>query len=92
MLLYIRAICEGNFQLYVESLTTVVPWMFAFDHTLYCKLRPVHTRDKMLLSQKHLNLLEEFCAGQFAVHKADNKCSAMAIDQCHEQSNAIIKG
>ena len=26
------------------------------------------------------------------VHKTDNTFSAMAIDQCHEQNDAIIKG
>ena len=25
------------------------------------------------------------------MHKTDNKCPAMAIEQCHEQTNAIIK-
>ena len=45
----------------------------------------------MLLSQKHLNVLQEFCAGKFMVHKTDNICSAMAIDQYHQQTNDITK-
>ena len=92
MLLYVRAIRECNFQLYVKSLTKVVSWMFALDRTLYSRWLPVHIRDMMLLSQKHPDVLEEVRAEKFLVHKTDNIFSAMAIDQCHEQNNVIIKG
>ena len=33
LLLYVRSLREGNFQLYIESLTKLMPWMFALDHT-----------------------------------------------------------
>ena len=91
MLLYVRSIREGNFQLYLESLTKIVPWMFALDHTHYFRWLPVHIRDMNLLSEKHPAIFAEFCAGKFVVHKTSNKFSAMAIDQCHEQNNANIK-
>ena len=45
----------------------------------------------VLLSEKQPSILIEFRAGKFAVCKTSNKFSAMAIDQCHEQNNAIIK-
>lgn len=51
----------------------------------------MHIRDMMQLSKKHPAILAEFEAGKFTVHKTRNKFSAMAIDQCHEQNNAIIK-
>ena len=86
LLLYIRSIREGNFDLYVESLAKIIPWMFALDHTHYSRWLPVHIRDMVLLPEKH-----PFRAGKFAVCKTINKFSAMAIDQCHEQNNAIIK-
>ena len=35
LLLYVRSIREGDFQLYIESLTKLMPWMFALDHTHY---------------------------------------------------------
>ena len=91
LLLYVRSLREGNFQLYLESLTKIVPWMFALDHTHYSRWLPVHIRDMNLLSEKHPAIFTEFCAGKFVVHKTSNKFSAMAIDQCHEQSNAIVK-
>ena len=92
MLLYVRAICEGSFELYEELLRKIVPWMFALvDHTHYSRWLPVHIRDVMLLSEKHPAVLAEFCAGKFAVYKTSNTFSAMVIDQCHEQNNAVIK-
>ena len=42
---------------------------------------PVHIRDMISLSEKHSEVLAEFCAGKFAVHKTSNKFSMMAIDQ-----------
>ena len=79
MLLYIRAIREGDFDLYIESLTNIVPWVFAFDHTHYSRWLPVHIRDMMSLSDKHPEILAEFSTGKFVVHKTRNKFSAMAI-------------
>ncbi len=92
MLRYIRSLREGNFQLYVESLTQIIPWMFALDHTHYSRWLPVHTRDMTTLAEKHPNVLAEFKSGKFVVHKTRNKFSAMALDQCHEQNNAMVKG
>ena len=92
LLLYVRSIREGNFQLYVESLAKITPWMFALDHVHYSRWLPVHIRDMMALSEKHPEIAAEFHAGKFVIHKTSNKFSAMAIDQCHEQNNATVKG
>ena len=91
MLLYVRSLREGNFQLYLESLTKIVLWMFTLDHTHYSRWIPVHIRDMNILSEKYPAIFTEFCEGKFVVHKASNKFSAIAIDQCHEQNNAIVK-
>ena len=53
LLLYIRALREGDSQLYVEALTKVVPWMFVLDHTHYARWLPVHIRDMMILDEEH---------------------------------------
>lgn len=60
MLMYIRSLREGNFQLYVETLTQLLTWMFALDHTHYSRWLSVHVRDMMVLSEKHPAILEEF--------------------------------
>jgi len=91
LLLYIRAIREGDIKLYLESLSKIAPWMLALEHTHYSRWLPVHTRDMGLLSESHPAILAEFLAGKFVVHKTNNKFSAIAIDQCHEQNNATVK-
>ena len=36
-LVYIRSLREWNFELYVQSLLQIIPWMFALDHTQYSR-------------------------------------------------------
>ena len=35
VLIYVRAMKERDFQLYIEALTKIVPWFFTLDHTNY---------------------------------------------------------
>lgn len=92
LLRYIRSLREGNFQLYLESLTQMMPWMFALDHTHYSRWLSVHIRDMTTLAEKHPEIQAEFKSGNFVVHKTSNNFSAMALDQAHEQNNALVKG
>ncbi|XP_065894959.1 uncharacterized protein [Dysidea avara] len=69
LLLYIRSIREGNFQLYIESLSKITPWMFALDHVHYSRWLPIHIRDMMSLTNKHPEVLEEFHAGKLSSTK-----------------------
>ena len=46
----------------------------------------------MMLLEKKPGALAEFKAGKFVIYKTSNKFSAMVIDQCHEQNNALVKG
>jgi len=91
LLLHISSIREGNFQLYIETLSKIVPRMFAFNHVHYSRWLPIHIRDMISLTNKHPEILEQFHAGKFVIHKTISKFSAMAIDQCHEQNNATVK-
>ncbi len=70
----------------------IVPWMFALDHTHYSRWLPIHIRDMSLLPKTHPAVFAEFCNGKFVVQKTQNSFSCMAIDQCHEQNNADVKG
>ena len=45
----------------------------------------------MTLAEKHPDVLAEFKSGNFVVHKTSNKFSAVALDQSHEQNNAMVK-
>ena len=92
LLVYVRSLRESNFDLYVQSLAQIVPWMFALDHTHYSRWLSVHIRDMTSLSVNHPNIHAGFRAGKFVVRKTQNKFSAIAIDQCHEQNNGAVKG
>ena len=46
----------------------------------------------MNLNDKHPDVPAEFKSGTFVVHQTSNKVSAMSVDQCHEQNNAVVKG
>ena len=58
----------------------------------YARWLPIHLRDIMLLEEAHPQLAAEFHSGKFVVHKSNREFSALAIDQAHEQANAVIKG
>ena len=92
ILLFIRAIRESNFHLYVLSLKSVVKWFFALDHYNYARWLSVHLMD---LNQLHINcpdIYEIFTDGHFSFKKTRHQFSKMAPDQVHEQNNEVIKG
>jgi len=62
--------------------------MFALDHIHYSRWLPVHIRDTMAFFEKYPDIVAEFLAGKFVIHKTSNKFSAMA---CHEQNNTTVK-
>ena len=91
VLVYVRAIREGDFKLYVDALTQIVPWFFALDHTHYTRWIPVHLRDMVTLKDVHPKVFAEFMKGNFVVNKTAHRFSAIAIDQGHEQNNVAVK-
>ena len=58
IMIYIKAIHEADFQLYVEALSKIVPWFFALDHTHYARWIPVHLRDLISLKECHPSIYE----------------------------------
>ena len=44
------------------------------------------------LPEMHLSLYKEFGDGKVVAHKTQRPFSAIALDQAHEQLNALIKG
>ncbi len=91
VLLFVRSIRTGNFKLYVQSLTKLVPWFFSLDHFNYSRWISVHLRDMITLSHLHPQIYEEFLKGHFTVQKTNHSFSKSAIDQAHEQNNAVVK-
>lgn len=70
----------------------MLPWFFAMNHSNYARWLPVHLRDMRSLDQMVPDVAAEFKKGLFTVNKTAKRFSAMAIDQAHEQNNAMVKG
>ena len=73
-------------------LSKLIPWMFSLNHTNYARWLPVHIRDMIALPVSHPAIHREFQAGKFTVKKTRRPFSCIALDQAHEQNNAMIKG
>ena len=88
----VRAFREGNFTLYCVSLSELIPYLFANNNINYARWLPVHLRDMLNLERTHPEVAKQFHLGAFVVHKSGRDFSSMALDQAHEQNNAVIKG
>ena len=81
---------EANFSLYCEVLSELIPYFFANNNTNYARWLSIHLRDMLSLDKKHPELAQEFRRGNFVDTKTRRNFSALALDQAHEQPNAII--
>jgi hypothetical protein len=88
----VRALRTANIDMYLEALVLIVPWFFSLDHQNYARWLPVHIRDLVNLVESDPALWELFKAGYFVAMKTGRAFSAIALDQAHEQANAILKG
>ncbi len=56
----VRSLREGNFSLYVDTVSKLIPWFFALDHVHYSRWLPVHVRDMRELPAKHPSVYAQF--------------------------------
>jgi len=93
MLLFVRSIRQADFDLYVQSLSQLVPWFFALNYQHYARWASVHLRDMITIDSLHPAIAKEFRAGKFTANKRRSKpFSAIGLDHAHEQLNARVKG
>ena len=88
----VRSFREANFGLYCEALAALIPLFFANNNVNYARWLPIHLRDMVTLEHTHPEVFNEFQLGNFVVHKTNREFSGLAIDQAHEQANAVVKG
>ena len=60
LLVFVRSIREGNFQLYIESLQKLIKWTFVFDKINYARWLSVHIFDLMIMETKHPEVFKAF--------------------------------
>lgn len=92
VLFFVRSFRESDVRLYKESLSSLIPYFFALDHINYARWLPIHLRDMLALQTTHPGIYQEFEKENFPVRKTESKFPNIAIDQAHEQNNAIVKG
>ena len=89
---FIRLEREWDFALYVQVFKSIIKYIIAFNHYDYALWHTIHVDDLIKLELVCPNVYNEFCSSNFVVQKTINLFSAIALDQAHEQNNAIIKG
>ena len=92
ILIFIRSIRESNFALYISSLRSLMKWFFALDHYNYARWLSVHIHDLLKLEYSIPDVFQNFQKGHFAFQKSLREFSNIALDQVHEQNNAVLKG
>ena len=83
VLIFIRAHCIRDFDLFGEALEALVSWFFVLDHTNYARWIPIHIRYMKALPQ---NIKEEV-KQMWVLQKTQHKFSCMPLDHGHEQNN-----
>ena len=91
LLVFVRSIREGNFELYIESLQKLITWSFALDKFNYARWLSVHIFDLMTTETNHPEVYKNLKKGFFSFQKSKNQFSRMALDQVHEHNNRVIK-
>ena len=91
ILIFTRALRESNFELYVASLKSLMKWFFALDHYNYACWLSVHLFDLLSLENNLPDIYQNFKDGHFSFQKSNPEFSSIALDQVHEQNNAVLK-
>ena len=91
ILAFILSLREGNFEAYKEAIIALLPPFFSNDNTHYSRYLTVHLFDMLVLEKKIPDVNEQFQKGNFVIHKTERIFYGIAMDQAHEQNNALIK-
>ena len=83
---------EKNFLHYINLLKSLMKYIFVFHHQYYVRWLTVHVDDLLSLQHTCPSLYDQLLSGNFVLLKSNNHFSAIALDQGHEQNNAMIKG
>ena len=92
VLQFVKSIRTASFDLYLETLEHLIPWVYALDHIHYARNLPIHLRDMCALQGMHPTVHQEFMNGKFVGQKTGRAFSSLALDQIHEQLIGSLKG
>ena len=66
--------------------------MFAMVHVNHAQWLSVHIRDLAALEENHRDVFCHFSSGALVARKTKRVFSSIALNQAHEQCNALVKG
>lgn len=72
LLAFIRSQRKANYTLYVETLTAIIPWMFAMDHYHYVRWLTVQVTDLQELPNDSVDIHRAFVKGNFVTQKSSH--------------------
>ena len=78
------------FKRYLDVLESLIPMIFALDHTNYCKDLPVFLRDMRSLETRHPQTFKQL-KKYFVAHKTHRPFSRLPLDQIQEQIIKTLK-
>ena len=81
----IYATRSGDWELYVESIRSILPWVFAYDRQNYARYLTLHFMDLLNLEENYPRVHCEFIKGSFTVQmSSDNPFGKMEADKVIE--------
>ena len=87
----VGSIQSGDFQQYMKSIQDLISWSFAMDNINYSRSLSTQLRGMTSLSTLHPSVYTLLWRQLCETH-AKRSFSGMALDQAHEQLNALVKG
>ena len=83
----IRATRQGLWQLHLQCIHQLLPWLFAYDRTNYCRYLPAYWCEMMMLPQTHPDAAMQMEKGEFCVQRStSNAFAQVPVDQALEQT------
>ena len=83
---FLRATREGNWSLHLECVRELLPWLFAYDRTNYCRYLSAYWCEMKCLPSTHPIANAQMERGEFAVQRSGRYFSQVPVDQCLEQT------
>ena len=90
LLLFVRASRQGNWELHLASLNSMVKYFFAHDQINYARLTPLYLATMTELEIKD-NQSWNYLKENFSINKSDIPFSAIGSDHGMEQENKAMK-
>ena len=87
LLLFVRASREGEWELHLSTLRSMMPWFMAYDRVNYARYAPVYWLEMKDVATKHPVIDEKFHNGEFCVQRQGHHgFASIPMDMCIEQT------